>query len=226
MANQSPPHQNNQSPTPRLDQALLALANLNFYLNVQQTALNEANVLAAEIRHLLHTDKPDDDRTVCAIDKEAINPDEALALPCGHVFHSKCIGQWLEHSNTCPECRTPAYPENAESGADSAATDDDGSSSASTDDSTPSTPSTAASVPEFDTSTVDPTLIEQLAFHHRLIAEIELLAARAGELVAEGTETELNMRWTAFLHEQITSLYEGAERLEDEILRPEEEGEE
>ena len=31
-------------------------------------------------------------------------------LHCGHIFHPKCIGKWLEQSalhTTCPTCRTP-----------------------------------------------------------------------------------------------------------------------
>jgi len=29
-----------------------------------------------------------------------------MALPCGHLFHSNCVGDWLERHATCPECRT------------------------------------------------------------------------------------------------------------------------
>ena len=28
------------------------------------------------------------------------------ALRCGHVFHNKCIGEYLSYSNMCPNCRT------------------------------------------------------------------------------------------------------------------------
>lgn len=29
-----------------------------------------------------------------------------VVLPCGHMFHFKCISKWLNHANTCPKCRS------------------------------------------------------------------------------------------------------------------------
>jgi len=31
-----------------------------------------------------------------------------ITLPCGHVFHAKCIQKWTPTSNTCPMCRGDA----------------------------------------------------------------------------------------------------------------------
>ena len=28
-------------------------------------------------------------------------------LPCGHIFHYRCLRAWLEQSHTCPTCRAP-----------------------------------------------------------------------------------------------------------------------
>ena len=30
---------------------------------------------------------------------------DTLLIPCGHMFHDKCIELWLEKHNTCPVCR-------------------------------------------------------------------------------------------------------------------------
>jgi hypothetical protein len=31
--------------------------------------------------------------------------EETILLPCGHMYHSKCIMEWLKENNTCPVCR-------------------------------------------------------------------------------------------------------------------------
>lgn len=41
--------------------------------------------------------------TICLAD---LNKDqEAVLIPCGHLFHSDCALQWLNQHNTCPVCR-------------------------------------------------------------------------------------------------------------------------
>ena len=29
-----------------------------------------------------------------------------VVTPCEHVFHKRCCHEWLQHSRTCPNCRT------------------------------------------------------------------------------------------------------------------------
>ena len=42
----------------------------------------------------------------CAICKENFVSDRFYKpLPCGHAFHSHCIGQWLSRNMKCPTCR-------------------------------------------------------------------------------------------------------------------------
>jgi hypothetical protein len=47
-----------------------------------------------------------DRSTLCSI---CIDPFEAGGnghqLPCGHVFHTDCIGEWLNVQHICPNCR-------------------------------------------------------------------------------------------------------------------------
>mmetsp|Transcript_46944 Transcript_46944/g.110520 ORF Transcript_46944/g.110520 Transcript_46944/m.110520 type:complete len:81 (-) Transcript_46944:227-469(-) len=31
--------------------------------------------------------------------------EEALKLPCSHLFHRECASAWLHHNPSCPNCR-------------------------------------------------------------------------------------------------------------------------
>ena len=43
----------------------------------------------------------------CLICQEDINfcHEEISVLNCGHLFHKKCLQQWLDTNSTCPECK-------------------------------------------------------------------------------------------------------------------------
>lgn len=45
---------------------------------------------------------PKDNCAICLIQYES-----AVKLKCGHIFHAKCISEWLKNTKTCPMCRQP-----------------------------------------------------------------------------------------------------------------------
>jgi E3 ubiquitin-protein ligase RNF115/126 len=47
---------------------------------------------------------------VC-IDEISIG-NEAMFMPCGHIFHPNCLKPWLKDNNTCPICRKELPVEN------------------------------------------------------------------------------------------------------------------
>ena len=62
---------------------------------------------------------PEEGDQQCVICIEDIEEDET-ELPCGHVFHTKCLFEWLMQQDTCPVCRAtlplikPVGPEGPE----------------------------------------------------------------------------------------------------------------
>jgi hypothetical protein len=44
----------------------------------------------------------------CSICIDEITQRDAKSiLECGHKYHLRCLGKWLERGNTCPLCRAP-----------------------------------------------------------------------------------------------------------------------
>jgi len=39
---------------------------------------------------------------------------EAMRIPCGHLYHEECVKDWLKKSNECPVCRYELPTDNAE----------------------------------------------------------------------------------------------------------------
>lgn len=46
---------------------------------------------------------------VCIICREEM--ESARKLPCGHLFHFRCLRSWLERQQACPTCRRPILEE-------------------------------------------------------------------------------------------------------------------
>ena len=55
------------------------------------------------VKLLKETIKANDNE--CSICFEPMKKNITIALPCGHIFHTKCIKQALRYNNKCPNCR-------------------------------------------------------------------------------------------------------------------------
>nr|XP_039257241.1 E3 ubiquitin-protein ligase RNF126-B-like [Styela clava] len=65
-----------------------------------QTAIQRLSTVTISKEHV-------DANKDCSVCMESfVKDDKAKRLPCEHMFHIKCIDQWLKLHNTCPICRT------------------------------------------------------------------------------------------------------------------------
>lgn len=216
-------HQDNERlRQPNSERALAILVDINSRVEAIQTATTQINKDLAKLRDSLSpqpTSEPDS-RPDCPIDLEPIDPEEAEALPCGHVFHSACIATWLRQSNTCPIDRStilngneqlqqqqePPYELSADPlqitipGAfPSSDTAEDSQSSPlpSTDQhdwDTTRPPSRVSSTPSTTSETrpSQQSSIRRLAFLRQVIMASESLESRAQTRIAQRVEIDLN----------------------------------
>ncbi|KAJ2957748.1 hypothetical protein NQZ79_g6597 [Umbelopsis isabellina] len=62
--------------------------------------------LSLSVSTMDFNDFPSDELQPCAVCTEDYVPqEEALKLPCSHIFHQDCIVPWLRMNQTCPVCR-------------------------------------------------------------------------------------------------------------------------
>ena len=56
----------------------------------------------------LHEDLISTSSAICSIclDDYSDTGVAIIQLDCGHIFHKKCIHEWLDNNDTCPECRS------------------------------------------------------------------------------------------------------------------------
>ncbi len=53
-----------------------------------------------------NVEKLSDDKKNCIICLEDFkNREEIVTLPCTHIFHTKCIKDWLIEEKSCPICK-------------------------------------------------------------------------------------------------------------------------
>ena len=48
---------------------------------------------------------PHEDEEQCSVCMRPFNNTSVRLLTCEHVFHTECIDEWIQRSETCPLCR-------------------------------------------------------------------------------------------------------------------------
>ena len=67
---------------------------------------NNQNNYSNLIESKIIASKLNEENKKCVICYEDfVNNDNAIFLPCFHVFHSKCIKEWLKTKDICPLCK-------------------------------------------------------------------------------------------------------------------------
>jgi hypothetical protein len=57
---------------------------------------------------IIYNPKPTGNSVNCIICMDALKKgDKILVLECAHMYHARCIYQWVKESNTCPMCKSP-----------------------------------------------------------------------------------------------------------------------
>jgi len=82
-----------------------------------QTAIDKLKRFKMEKKYCKQTEQDPNklEFPECSICLMVVNEGEdTILLPCGHMFHDKCVTQWLKIHNTCPLCRFELPTDNAE----------------------------------------------------------------------------------------------------------------
>lgn len=68
----------------------------------------QCDTISSEAVGMLREKSPEHDRVSCRICMEDYQAGEEIkTLKCFHMFHSKCVDEWLSRKTTCPLCCTP-----------------------------------------------------------------------------------------------------------------------
>jgi len=81
-----------------------------YYSNEQgfQEAMEQSrrSQLLADLPCEIYDPERHKDLTECELCLEEYEVgDELLRLPCLHLFHKACVGQWVQKAGTCPMCQ-------------------------------------------------------------------------------------------------------------------------
>ena len=82
-----------------------------------QTAIDKLKHFKMEKKYCKKSDQDPNklEYPECSICLMEVNDgQDTILLPCGHMFHDKCVTQWLKIHNTCPLCRFELPTDNPE----------------------------------------------------------------------------------------------------------------
>ena len=66
-----------------------------------------------EVTKITDTSRLDSEKRKCVICmEEYIQGDNAIYLPCFHLYHEDCIREWLQNHDTCPVCKLKLTSQN------------------------------------------------------------------------------------------------------------------
>jgi E3 ubiquitin-protein ligase RNF115/126 len=69
-------------------------------------AVKNLPVIPVERRHCKRNEEGELEMPTCSVCLTEFELGvEAIFVPCGHIFHTKCLHPWLKDHNTCPVCR-------------------------------------------------------------------------------------------------------------------------
>lgn len=68
----------------------------------EEIETESVNDLLTDIPLNLINDADDINCVICMEKYSKENNDKIVSLPCGHIYHKKCITEWLKHQDKCP----------------------------------------------------------------------------------------------------------------------------
>ena len=81
---------------------LIRMCSDNSTLNTNTNIINEPLIVLKK-KNVENTSLLDETCTICLDNYE--KNDEITELDCGHIYHYKCIYQWVQSKKSCPLCR-------------------------------------------------------------------------------------------------------------------------
>ena len=83
---------------------------------IRKNSAHQENLIELQETKINDVNRLDSDKKKCVICLEDFKKgDKATTLPCIHLFHTTCIGNWLETKNYCPLCKFELTEQNINS---------------------------------------------------------------------------------------------------------------